>query len=303
MMMDDMKTRAFTLIELLVVIAIIAILAAMLLPALAKAKQQALQAGCLSNMKQWGAAEQMYIGDFKDVPPTDGMGDSSDYGGTAPYGSPDDPNAWFNELPPYWNGKTLAYYYDADVNYATGKRDPGALPQNYMPFPGRAGSPMWFCPAAQMTDSDVKQISAAAYPGFFAFAQDLDLNKIIGTSSSGNLLGNEPANVDTTMPKVSSLPKPSATVYMFDAAFNPVTENDGRGSDPKYNSIYPGIRFKTFASRHNYGGIIAFCDGHALYYKDAYITNNVTSAMWSAKTEPPNPDVIWNPAYRAFLGY
>jgi len=65
-----MKKERFTLIELLVVIAIIAILAAILLPALNKARDNAKKTHCLSNTKQVGGGAIMYANDFKDrVPP------------------------------------------------------------------------------------------------------------------------------------------------------------------------------------------------------------------------------------------
>src|SRR5690242_5255881 len=79
------KTAGFTLIELLVVIAIIAILAAMLLPALASAKERARRVTCVNHMHQMGAAITMYGNDFNDKVPPSHLADTAGTGTDASY--------------------------------------------------------------------------------------------------------------------------------------------------------------------------------------------------------------------------
>src|SRR5436189_2450638 len=73
------KRSGFTLIELLVVIAIIALLAAILFPVFARARENARKSACLNNVKQIGIGLQQYLQDFDEVFPGYYMGSSTDF--------------------------------------------------------------------------------------------------------------------------------------------------------------------------------------------------------------------------------
>src|SRR5262249_14660549 len=95
------RPTGFTLIELLVVIAIIAILAAILFPVFAAAREKARQAMCTSNLKQLGLGLLQYAGDYDECPP-DGINMSNDVSLPTHYGaSYSAPCGWGGQIYPY----------------------------------------------------------------------------------------------------------------------------------------------------------------------------------------------------------
>jgi prepilin-type processing-associated H-X9-DG protein/prepilin-type N-terminal cleavage/methylation domain-containing protein len=160
------RTSAFTLVELLVVVAIIALLVGILLPALARARAQAQEVQCMSNMRQWGMGLQMYVDQNKGQLPQKGPGGTNtstdSFGPANNILGVNDPSLWFNAIPVFVNQKG---YYDMLV-YAQGF---GTALQNGhpgppVPLPHAGDNSIYICPTQMPVGSD-DLVSAASAAG------------------------------------------------------------------------------------------------------------------------------------------
>jgi prepilin-type N-terminal cleavage/methylation domain-containing protein/prepilin-type processing-associated H-X9-DG protein len=235
-----MSNAAFTLIELLVVIAIIAILAAMLLPALSNAKKKASQTQCLSNQRQLALGIQLYTDDYVGVMPSDGT-----RGNTPTSGATDE---WL-----WWNGSSLLPQY--------------SVSQSPILLLIKAGTNICLCPADKFTPRQSSTLHGYDYSYTMNGHEDGSGNP--DGAGSHHLL-NQPFQPR----KLVSIHRPSEIILLTEEPTSSADLASGFSGYADDGRWLPDTkRNNSITTRHNKRGNANFCDGHAQLVDNSYSTN------------------------------
>jgi prepilin-type N-terminal cleavage/methylation domain-containing protein/prepilin-type processing-associated H-X9-DG protein len=248
----------FTLIELLVVVVVMAILAALLLPALAKAKEKPRSVQCMNNLRQWVLAFSLYKDDNEFIP-REGHRRDGQVGvdSWANVRDPANEDVWYNALPPYLNEQPARQYASSLA---------GARPKFYE-------QRVFHCPSAQ-----------------FPAGVGTDNDALFSLGMNSKLIMAPIQNPQCSI-RFDSIQRPVDTVAFLEARVKR-TEAKVDALQWDLGLGQPSLSASRFAPRHDQGGNLAFCDGHVARHPGIKVVENRPSRNRGFGIFPDG-EIIW----------